>query len=229
MARSEEIGKSEELNLAPIMNMVMILIPFMLINASFVLVAALEVHSPQNSAQSVNPEQNDEQEEVQVPRVLVGITEDGFTVSDLRSTPEFLTGLNGGSFGAPIEGCQSGPASNELGQNQPVTVCNRNSGNGSLLTRLNYRGLYNRLVEIHEHPAWADRWETSNEIVNIVADREIPVEVVIRTMDVARYYLEANAYSDEEQFQTATYNMNDGQPRRLFPDPVLLLPRPSAE
>ena len=76
------------LNLAPIMNVVMILIPLLLVTASFVVVQTLNVNSPR-SAQSVTPEEQEDQEEVPVPRVLVAITEDGFTVTDMRQSPAF--------------------------------------------------------------------------------------------------------------------------------------------
>lgn len=213
-----------ELNLAPIMNVVMILIPLLLVSASFLIVATLEVHSPKN-AQSVNPPEDEQPEEVPVPRVLVAITENGFTISDLRQSPAFLQS----GLGAPIPECQ-GSAPTEPGQ-VPVTICTKpNAAAGSaLLTRLNYRGLYNRLVEVYRQPDWTARWDGSNSIINLVADREVPVEVVIRTMDVARFFLENDRYDDEEGFRQARYRREEDTPVALFHDPVLLLPRSAAE
>lgn len=213
-----------ELNLAPIMNVVMILIPLLLVSATFMIVGTLEVHSPKN-AQSTTPPEDLEQEEVPVPRVLVAITEDGFTISDLRQSPAFLaSGLS-----APIPECQTN-APTEPGQ-VPVTVCNRDSAAASarLLERLNYRALYNRLVEIYREDAWTSKWDGTNSIINIVADREVPVEVVIRTMDVARYFLEDEAYGAEEAFRQAKWREDGGSPVALFQDPVLLLPRAQAD
>ena len=218
--RIKKMEEAPELNLAPIMNMVMILIPLLLVSASFVLVATLDVHSPRNQA-NVNPDPEDEQEEVPVPRVLVAITEDGFTVSDLRQSPAFLAS----NLGAPLPECTSrGTADGGV----PVTICTSSTGE-QLLGRLNWRGLYNRLVEIKTFPGWAAQWDDSNAIINIVADREIPVEVVIRTMDVSRYFLAQNSYSDEDSFRSASWQLEDESPVALFQDPVLLLPRAAAD
>ena len=222
--RLHTMEEGTELNLAPIMNVVMILIPLLLVSASFLVVATLKVHSPKN-AQSVTPPDQEEQEEVPVPRVLVAITEDGFTISDLRQSPAFLAS----GLGNAIPECASN-ASPEPGQ-VPVTVCTRPQGATAsrLIQRLNYRGLYNRLVETYEHEAWNAQWDDSNSIINIVADREIPVEVVIRTMDIARFFLENDRYDNEEGFQQARYRTEDSRPVALFRDPVLLLPRAATD
>ena len=220
---SARMPEEQELNLAPIMNVVMILIPLLLVSASFLIVATLEVHSPQG--QNVNPSEVDPPEEVPVPRVLVAITENGFTVSDLRQSDVFRqSGLS-----APIPECHNAVPV-EPGQ-VAVTVCtNPNASPGSsLLERLDYRGLYNRLVEVYRQPEWTARWDESNSIINIVADREVPVEVVIRTMDVARFFLESDHYSDEVAFRTAPYRRTDDSPLALFQAPVLLLPRAAAD
>lgn len=227
--RMHRIDVESDLNLAPIMNVVMILIPLLLISASFVVVGTLEVHSPRN-AQAVTPPEEMDEEEIPVPRVLVAITEEGFTISDLRQSPAFLSS----GLGTPIPECRSaGPAAGPV----PVTICTRAgmTPDVPLLERLNWRQLYNRLVAIKNFngdgvvPGWASQWDNSNSIINIVADNEIPVEVVIRTMDVARYFLEESSYNEEESFRTAVYEMRDEVPVGLFKSPVLLLPIPTGD
>jgi len=215
--------QEQELNLAPIMNVVMILIPLLLMSASFLIVATLEVHSPQGQ-NPITPSEADIPEEVPVPRVLVAITEDGFTVSDLRQSEAFAES----GLGSPIPEChRSQPQPGQV----PITVCtSRGVADGSaLLERLDYRGLYNRLVEVYRQPEWTARWDESNSIINIVADREIPVEVVIRTMDVARFFLESDRYDDEAAFRTASYRRHEDTPVALFQAPVLLLPRSAVD
>jgi len=226
-----------ELNLAPIMNVVMILIPLLLISSSFVMVATLKVHSPRN-AQSVNEEPvEEESEEVPVPRVVVAISDEGFTISDLRQSPAFIAS----ELGNPRGDCAA------TASDQPVTICTKSDNIGSsLASRLNYRELYNRLIEIRrytgtpENPGWAAQWDESNVIINILADREVHVDAVIRLMDVARYILNQESYGDDESFQMADY-IEAGECTQnrdcelgvcasgacltnLFPDPVLLLP-----
>jgi hypothetical protein len=226
MRRSRAEHQLQELNLAPIMNIVMILIPLLLITASFVVVSTLNVNSPRN-AQSITPEEQQEEEEVPVPRVLVSITENGFIVNDMRQSPAFAES----GLGAPLPHCAGAQGSQLGAMAMPVTICNPadRASEQSLLNRLDYRGLYNRLVEIKNYSAWNARWSEENQILNIMADREIPFEVVVRTMDIARYYLSEDGYENDETFRTAVYReQSEGDYTKLFPDPVLLLPRTAA-
>jgi len=224
--QSRYTEEENSMNLAPIMNVVMILIPLLLVTASFVVVQTLNVNSPR-SAQSVTPEEQEDQEEVPVPRVLVAVTEEGFTVTDMRQSPAFAESR----LGMPLAECGGSAAVDNAGGAVPITICNTpNRQNETvLLNRLNYRGLYNRLVEIKNYSAWAAQWDDDNSIINIVADREIPFEVVVRVMDIARYFLQSDSYENDEAFRTAVYREegNDAYVD-LFPSPVLLLPRASA-
>lgn len=225
--RSRAETELQDLNLAPIMNIVMILIPLLLITASFVVVSTLNVNSPRN-AQSVTPEEQQEEEEVPVPRVLVSITENGFIINDMRQSPAFAES----GLGLPLPSC-AGAQGSQPGVAVPVTICNpaNRASEANLLDRLDYRGLYNRLVEIKNYSAWNAQWDEDNQILNIMAEREIPFEVVVRTMDVARYYLTEDGYENDEAFRTASYReaeSSDQEYSELFPDPVLLLPRTAA-
>jgi biopolymer transport protein ExbD len=228
MRRSRAEHQQYELNLAPIMNIVMILIPLLLITASFVVVATLNVNSPRN-AQSVTPEEQQEEQEVPVPRVLVSITENGFIVNDMRQSPAFAES----GLGTPLSHCAGAQGTQPGMMAMPITICNpatrATDQSISLLDRLDYRGLYNRLVEIKTYSAWNAQWNDDNQILNIMADREIPFEVVVRTMDIARYYLGEDGYENDEEFRTAVYREeSEGEYSKLFPDPVLLLPRTAA-
>lgn len=208
-ARDEE----HNLNLAPILNVVMILIPLMLINATFLVVATLSTSSPSPPNVSETPP-----EEV-APRLLIAITEDGFTIGDLRQTSTFIES----GLGLPIPGCEAHAL---VSDGVPATVCARDvRSDSSLMARLDYRGLYNRLVEIRER--WADHWHDS--AISITADREIPADAVIRAMDVSRFLLEESFYGDDEAFRVAQYRLNEGQPIALFEAPVLMLPRAQAQ
>jgi biopolymer transport protein ExbD len=220
-------NESTELNLIPIMNLVMIIIPLLLVTATFVVVNALNINSPRN-AQSVTPEQQQEEEEIPVPRVLVAITDQGFTVTDMRQSPAFAES----GLGQPLPECGGATAAMDPSQ-VPVTICNpaNRASEEDLLNRLNFRGLYNRLVEIKNYSAWAAQWTQDNAIINIVADREVPFDVVVRTMDVARYLLASDTYDNDEAFNVAQYRSQGDQQGHyvdLFPAPVLLLPRVAA-
>ena len=168
----------------------------------------LMVHSPQM------PHRHDQDnEEVSPPRVLVAITEEGFTISDLRQSEGYVSS----GLGMPVDGCAM-PA--ESG-NVPVTVC-VGPGEGRLVDRLDYRRLYNRLAQIKAYPEWSNYWDEDNTIIYLVADRETPLDVVLRVMDVSQTARTQTEYADDEAFQTESGG-SDHAP--LFPRPVLLLPR----
>lgn len=208
--RNRSVEGPEALNLAPIMNVVMILIPLLLVSASFMLVATLEVHSP--AGHPVTGEPVPPEEEVPVPRVLVAITADGFTITDLGSSAVFVESGLGDTL--------------DCGDTGSATICNATPEAARLLDRLDYRALYNRLMAIRQHEAWSGRWEHANSIINLVADRDVPAEVVIRTMDVARYMLVEDSYASHEAFRLARWRTSHrGEPVALFENPMLLLPR----
>jgi hypothetical protein len=228
---SDALELETELNLAPIMNIVMILIPLLLVTATFVSVNTLAVNSPQN-AQSIQPPEQEDEEETPVPRLLVAISEDGFRISDMRQSPAFAES----GLADPIDGC--GGDSLEAGS-LPITICNNpeQAADEALLDRLDWRGFYNQLVRIKNYDGGADhargwraRWDDQNCILNVVADREIPFEVVIRTMDIARYLLQQDHFESEEEFRASVYiEEGEGRFKDLFPIPVLLLPRAASD
>lgn len=243
--------EAQELNLAPIMNMVMILIPLLLLSTVFLKTGVVNISSPRN-AQSNTPEQEEREEETPVPRVVVYISNDGFRVGDQRNLPDFQpfsTPIAGcpGAGAAPAAGAPAAPSPHDLAQ-VPATVCARD-GDGDLLNRLDFAGLYNQLVAIRLQPQWFDAFgEENNAVISILGDPEIPFEVLIKTMDTARYFIAAegqtpgapSASSSVTAFQlgggqgttelleNAMYiTTGDGERVELFPDPILLLPRPS--
>ena len=254
-AQPEEV---QDLNLAPIMNMVMILIPLLLLSTVFIKAGVVNISSPRN-AQSTTQENEEQEEDEPVPRVVIYISDDGFRVGDQRNLPSFQP------FTQPVAGCDGAAAAGEPQGNLqphdmaniPATVCNRRDADASasLLDRLDFAGLYNHLVRIRMQPAWFDRFgEENNAVISLLGDPEIPFEVLIATMDTARYFLQSEgagltaptaastveAYllgsggnATAEDLGNAEYIRNEEEEGsakfvELFPDPVLLLPRPNA-
>jgi len=129
MAR-RPIAEDQEINLAPILNIVMILIPLTLLSASFVVVATLKVSSGSQVTPSAEPPA------ITTPRVLVAVTSEGFQISDLRNLPEFI----------------------EHGFHSTIELRDLGESTG-LMGRLNYRELYNRLAAIRDHETWRDAWQ----------------------------------------------------------------------
>ena len=220
----------------------------------------INISSPRN-AQATQQDPEEQQEEEQVPRVVVSISADGFRLIDQRNLPAFATytapvSRCGGGGGAPADGGAGGSSPHAMAAAIPPTICllDGTSDADALVDRLDYASLYNRLVEVRMNPAWFDAFaEEGNTVVSILGDPEIPFEVLVKVMDTARYFLQApggnldepsasaniqnymlgggTAAPTQEDLQRAEYLTvgADGNERvELFPDPVLLLPRPGA-
>jgi hypothetical protein len=249
--RHTEEEESVELDLAPIMNMVMILIPLLLLSTVFIETGVVNISSPRN-AQSNTPEEEEQEEETPIPRVVVFISSDGFRVGDQTNLPSFLP------FRQPIAGCPgAGTGAAAPGQPMsphdmaeiPATICLADENAADLVNRLDYAALYNQLVAIRMQPEWFDRFgEENNSVISILGDPEVPFEVLIRTMDTARFFLQpggdlaaprgdsalipqyqlgGGTSPTAAQLADAHYIKVEGELVELFPDPVLLLPRPN--
>jgi hypothetical protein len=248
--RYEEVIQGD-LDLAPIMNMVMILIPLLLLSAVFTETGVIDITSPQN-AQSPNTPTEEQELETPIPKVVVAISSDGFRLANMNAQlpPESFA-----PYSAPIAGCpgagQAAAVDPYNSASAPATICLRSDvpADAPLLRRLNWAALYNRLVEVRLKPEWFEKFgEENNGVLNILADPEIEFEVVTRTMDVGRYLLAPGGAAVEPPAAGAalqTYLLNGGEApteanfedspfirnpeggySNLFPDPVLLLTRP---
>lgn len=249
----------QELDLIPVMNTVMILIPMLLLMVAFAEPGVINISSPRN-AQSTTPENEEPQEPEQVPKLVIFVSNDGFRLGNMNpATPvdQWQTYAN------PIEGCPGGAtaatgpvAPHDLAQ-APATICLRDGVDpgSALVNRLDYAGLYNQVVSVRLNPAWFDAFnEEGNDVVSILADPEVPYEAVVKTMDSVRFFVnptEAEIAPPTAAASLATYLLGGGTGRAtleqlenakyvdgpaegtmdfvdLFPDPVLLLPRPGA-
>ena len=182
----------------------------------------LPIHSP-TTEQSVFPEENSGTEPMEPPSLLVAIAEDGFVLTDLDGGNAWEES----QFGRPIVGCpQFGETESEL----LPTICipESNLEHSELVDRLDYRGLYNRLVQIRQWPPWAELYNADNHIIHVLADQEVEVDVVIHVMNVAHRYLTDDFYVDDASFESAEPRFEEGSVM-LFPTAVFLLPRSSSD
>lgn len=237
----------QDLNLAPIMNMVMILIPLLLLSVEFTKPGVINISSNQ-PGQPTEPREQEEEEE-QMPRVVVAISDNGFRVQDQRNLPAFQR------FSQPIERCGGAAAAEGGGMAAPPTVCTLPGvpDDAPLMERLDFAGLYNQLATVRLQPEWFDRFGAegeNNDVISILADPEVSYEVLLKTMDVARfmlhpahrdalpapsasadisqYLLGTDGAPTREDFETAGFLVDpDERSQRftLFPNPVLLIPR----
>lgn len=242
------------------MNMVMILIPLLLLSVEFSKAGVINISSPRN-AQSQNTENEEQEEQVAVPKVVVTISNDGFRVFNQNpgvSEAEFMPWMQ------PVAGC---PGAGETATStnpydtasMEATICLRDGTTDAqpLIERLDFAALYNHVARIKLQDQWFDRFnEENNSVISILADNEVPFEVVIKTMDATRFFLNPSGNAGLEaptatapdtdyllgggseptlqMFEEATYVMTGSDDPNdkfapLFPDPVLLLPRPGSD
>lgn len=129
MAKIAKIQDAEDLNLTPIMNVVLVLIPLMLLSVVFMTITVIEVTMPQRSAgaaQNADPPK----------RLQLFISEQGFTVVENQSQlPAVENCPPGGPTICPIK---------DVADCEVKTDCH------------NWRMLYNTLLEIKQKPEWVD-------------------------------------------------------------------------
>jgi biopolymer transport protein ExbD len=210
--------KDPELDLTPIMNMVIILIPLLLLSLVFVEVSVINVTAPKLSAGAPQ-----EKKEETVPlNLTVTLSYNGIIVA-----------AEGGTL-PPEDGC---PAESQ------VTLClkdananvkdkfeqaRRKIADGDVLggepilnealEQYRWRPLYNRLIEIKK--------KFPNEtVVNIAAEPDMPFGAIIRAMDVTRYKMEKDSYGNDNDFWQALPARTKNEKGEdvfsdLFADPV---------
>ena len=135
------------------------------------------------------------------PVVHVVITHDGFIVTDIGESAAFADS----DLGEPIDGCPS-----EGAESEPVmTVCipPTMAEAEKLSERLDYRGLYNRLIEIRDHPALAGSWGDGGPRIVFSGTRRIALGLLIQTMELAAVRRELDHYE-------LPYRVHDAQCHR---------------
>ena len=212
--RDVEAG-SDELDLAPFMNMVVILIPMLLLSVVFIKIGVINITAPKLSVGPPSEEQPEKDEEPL--NLTIAVNNKGFRIAAKAATlPE-------------MEGCPK-PGPTICLEDQEVDVAakfqeakksfekgNETAGTKALnqaMNAYNFRELYNKLVKIKkEYP--------EETIVNMSADADIPYAMLVRVMDVTRYKLEKDSYSKTSAFWEGNYKKKGNQYAELFNDPVL--------
>jgi biopolymer transport protein ExbD len=226
--RRPVIGEVQDLDLVPIMNMVMILIPLLLLSVVFEQMGVINVSAPKLA---VGPVDQDPTPPENPPlQLTIGIFTSGFNIAATNKVKE------------PVSGCPEKGATVCIRKGKDVAallgeVKSRRdrfdqTGNRDFITQsdekvveateaYDYRKLYNLLVEIKK--AYPE--ET---VVNLGADPDIPFEIIVKTMDTVRFKLESSSdggtFESEEAFSKAPYKeatTGDSPFAPLFSDVVL--------
>lgn len=122
-----KIEEAEDLNLTPIMNMVLVLIPLMLLNVVFMTITVIDVTMPQRSA---GVAQNSEPPK----RLQLFISKQGFTI------------VKGQSALPAKDGCPEGGP----------TICPSKPDAAIETDKQDWLSLYNTLIDIKQEPDWQE-------------------------------------------------------------------------
>ena len=196
MARKKKAfnDKIEDLNLVPIMNLVVCLIPMVLLGMSLVKIGFVNVNAPKFGMGAAAPEDTDEKP----LNLTIAIAADGYRLTASGADINSIMGL------PPLD--PTDPAAAAAAAAAGPTIPKK----GELY---DYVDLYNKLVAIKK--------QFPNEsIVNMTAERDTHFMYLIGTMDVMRVHLEAETYDDLDSFKAATPKYEDNQVALLWPDVV---------
>lgn len=211
--RRSENDSPANLDLAPFMNMVVILIPMLLLSVIFVSVGVVNV-----STELTTPAQTQTDDDPEEPLELsVALSRDGFEVS---ANEERVAPLDGCAEDGPSI-CLAEPAvdvAEQFARAERLFDSGDNTAADAALREAmgayDFRRLYNELADIKaRHPD-----ETR---IALTGEPDIPYALLIRAMDVARFKLDEDHYADASQFHAANERVERSNVQPLFSDPVL--------
>ncbi len=213
--RRVETEEQEDLNLAPIMNMVIILIPLLLLSVVFLKVGVIDVSTPLLTT----GENSEPAPEVPEQKLTVTISTSGFQIAT-------RTGVVPASGSCPATGpsvCLRASAP-DLGASfrqasRHLEAGEHREGHEVLeaaVSGYDWRALYNELSRLkRENPEVRE--------LHIAADPNIPYAAIVRLFDVARTRLEHDEYADAQAFWSASRRPGDATSAALFDQPILAI------
>ncbi len=197
MIRREHLDAASEINLIPIFNLVVVLIPLLLLSVVFEELGVIDISTPRFVTPIVDPL-------IHEPplNLSVIISDQGFTLTSHQGAPI-----------PPVEGClgaaticnrPGAPVADLLQKmrrdrarydltGDPEALKRSNEALAAAIARYDLRALYNTLLALK-----ADAPETHD--VTVSADPLIPFELLVATMDAARFKLASPR--DDGRFDT---------------------------
>jgi len=187
-----------DLDLVPIMNMVVCLIPMILWGMSLVKLGVVNINAPKFGMGAASEPQDEDNKPL---NLTVAVAADGFRLSATGADLNQVLGLAGA---APADG-GDGAA--------PVAA-------GPFIPKKNdaydYTALYNMMTAIKEK-------FPEETIVNLTADPTLPFKHIITVMDSIRMRLDLDTYADVSAFRAGGIKMENGGQVLLWPDVVLAI------
>ena len=231
MARRRQEDEEVELNLAPIMNLVMILIPLLLLSVVFEQMGVINVSAPKLSVGPADEQPNPDEEKKL--NLTIGVSVSGFSLltSDGKLSP--LSGCDnpdvaictkkGKDVAAILSEVKALRGKYDSAPNDANRVFIQQSDDKlqEAIEAYDWRRLYNTLIEMKQK-------FPDEKLVNLTASPNVPFEMIVKTMDTVRYKLESpnenGTFDTDEKFQLATYketSAGDAPYAELFSDVAL--------
>jgi biopolymer transport protein ExbD len=197
--------EEQDLNLAPIMNMVIILIPLLLLSVVFLQVGVINVTTP--SLSPAKTSQHTEEEEEQ--KITVAISDKGFTVATRE-------GVVPGCGDVTV--CVREGADDLRGEFDAAAALLASGAHvkgqaamDQALEAYDWPGLYAVLARVkRDNPA--------EDTIYVTADPRVPYAAIVRLFDVSRTRLSQESYDSAAAFYQAK---PDADSPELFPNPIV--------
>jgi len=185
----------EELNLVPIMNLVVCLIPIILFGTVLVKVGVVNVNAPKFGISNAQPESEDEEKPL---NLTLAIEEAGFRLKASGADINQLLGM---------EPVALAPDADPTAAPLPGVVIPKKGDT------YDYVELYNKLMVIKKA-------KPDESIINFTADKQIAFKFIIKSMDAIRYQLEQDSYSGLQAYIDANIKLTSTKRELLWPDVV---------
>jgi len=184
----------EDLNLVPIMNLVVCLIPIILYGTVMVKVGVVNVNAPKFGMGKATPSDDEEKP----LNLTLGIEETGFRLKAGGADINQLLG---------VDPAAAAPAADPAAMPAPGVLIPKKGDT------YDYVELYNKLVVIKKA-------KPDESIINLTADSKIHFEHIIKSMDAIRYQLEQDSYSEMDAYKEGKIRKDGNKRELLWPDVV---------
>jgi biopolymer transport protein ExbD len=214
MGRSRKKGiddNIEDLNLVPIMNLVVCLIPMVLLGTALVKVGVINVNAPNFGMGKSSEEKEDDKKPLNLT-LLMG--EKGLMIKASIPLSAIIK---------PTDGVEVSESGITIREKEPFKLVDVEVGKNEYIKKpfyhYNYPVLYSLLAQIKD--GVKDQYP-KDTVIKLGIDAHIPVKHIIEAMDSIRFRLEKDTYSKEDDFMEASikYEEVDGKrrPIPLWPD-----------
>jgi hypothetical protein len=214
MGRSKKKGiddNIEDLNLVPIMNLVVCLIPMVFLGTALVKVGVINVNAPNFGMGKSSEEKEDDKKPLNLT-LLMG--EKGLMIKASIPLSAIIK---------PTDGVEVSESGITIREKEPFKLVDVEVGKNEYIKKpfyhYNYPVLYSLLAQIKD--GVKDQYP-KDTVIKLGIDANIPVKHIIEAMDSIRFRLEKDTYSKEDDFMEAAikYEEVDGKrrPIPLWPD-----------